>query len=161
MDFPDIPASQFSLTLQHNTHSYESPLTGATQTSSLPGTKWKAVATYSNKQGADARKLKAFVMGLKGRTSLFNYFPPDLDQQGQGAAPITVNGNSQLGGSINIKSTDLNTLLFGAGDYLTVNGELKTALADCSTDGAGLANVLFAPDLRKSPAHASTIEYQK
>lgn len=159
-DFPDICASDYSFVLKYRTQNYESPLTGSTQTASLTGDQWQAVVTYRNKYGLEARTLKAFVLGLKGQVGRFNFFPPDLDQQGVGTAPITVDGASQLGSSLNIQSTDLNTLLFGIGDYFTVNGELKSVSADVTSDGSGLATVTFSPPLRGSPADLAVIEYE-
>ena len=160
-DFPDIGASDYSFTLRYRTQGYVSPLTGSTQTASLTGDQWRCVSTYSNKTGSDARTLKAFVLGLKGQVGRFNFTPPDLDQQGVGVAAITVDGASQLGDSLNIQSTDLNTLLFGASDYFTVNGELKSVSADVTSDGSGLATVTFSPPLRQSPADLAVIEYEK
>jgi len=130
-DFPDIGASNYSFTLKHNTQSYESPLTRAIQTASLSGAQWQGVATYTNKEGADARKLRAFVLGLKGQTGRFNFTPPDLNQGGALLGAPVVNGANQLGDTLTTKGWDypqVNTVL--AGDYLTVNGELKMVLAD-------------------------------
>lgn len=159
-DFPDICSSNYNFVLKYKTQNYESPLTSSSQTAALTGDQWRAVVTYSNKTGTDARTLKAFVLGLKGQVGRFNFTPPDLDQQGIGTAAITVDGASQLGSSLNIQSTDLNTLLFGIGDYFTVNGELKSVLADVTSDGSGLATVTFAPPLRQSPSDLAVIEYE-
>ena len=52
-------------------------------------------------------------------------------------------------------------LLFGVGDYLTVNGELKSVLADVSTNEFGFSTVRFAPPLRRSPPDLSPIEVEK
>lgn len=159
--FPDICASDYSFTLLYNTQSYESPLTKAVQTASLTGDQWRGVATYSNKYGADAATLRAFVVGLKGQVGRFNYVPPDLNQQGDAVAVATVNGASQLGDSLIISSADLSTTIYKTADYITVNGELKMVLADCITDGSGDATVSFAPPLRQSPPDLSPIEFEK
>ena len=160
MDFPDICASDYSFTLLYNTQGFESPLTKVTQTSGLVGDQWRATVTYSNKYGLEAKTLKAFVLGLKGQVGRFNFIPPDLDQTGQGVAAITVSGAGQLGDSLIVQSADVNTLLFGIGDYLSVNGELKTVLADSTSDGTGLATVSFAPPLRQAPPDLAPIEYE-
>lgn len=159
-DFPDICASDYSFTLAFNTQAYESPLTRAIQTGSLSGDQWQGVVTFTNKVDLEARTLKAFVLGLKGQTGRFNFSPPDLNQQGQGVAAITVDGAGQLGETLNIQSTDLNTLLFGIGDYMEVNGELKTVLADVTSNGSGLATVTFVPKLRKSPPDLAVVEFE-
>jgi len=159
-DFPDICASDYSFILAFNTQSYESPLTRSVQTSSLLGDQWQGVVTFTNKADDDARTLKAFILGLKGQVGRFNFSPPDLNQQGQGTAAITVDGAGQLGGTIDIQTADLNTLLFGIGDYMEVNGELKTVLADVTSNGSGLATVTFVPNLRQSPPDSAVVEFE-
>lgn len=132
-DFPDICASDYSFTLLYNTQSYTSPLTNSTQTASLTGDQWRGTATYTNKYGTDARTLRAFIMGLKGQVGRFNYTPPDLNQGGTLLGTPVIDGAGQLGDSINTNGWDYpqeNLIL--AGDYLTVNSELKMVLADVS-----------------------------
>lgn len=160
-DFPDICASDYNFTLKYNTQNYQSPLTKSTQTGSLTGDEWRGVSTYTNKYGAEAKTLKAFVLGLKGQVGRFNYTPPDLDQTGDAVAVATVNGVGQLGDSLNIQSADLSTTIYRVGDYITVNGELKSVITDCLTDGAGLGVVNFVPPLRQAPADLSPIEFEK
>ena len=160
-DFPDICASDYNFTLLYNTQSYQSPLTKSTQTASLTGDEWRGVSTYSNKYGSEAKTLKAFVLGLKGQVGRFNYTPPDLDQTGDAVAIAEVNGAGQLGDSLIIKTADVSTTIYRVGDYITVNNELKTVLADCITDGSGDATVNFAPPLRSSPPDLSPIEFEK
>lgn len=160
-DFPDICASDYNFTLLYNTQDYESPLTKSVQTGSLTGDQWRGVSTFTNKYGAEAKALKAFVLGLKGQVGRFNYTPPDIDQTGDAIAVATVNGAGQLGDSLAIKTADISSTIYRIGDYITVNGELKSVLADCVTDGAGDAVVSFAPPLRQSPADLSPIEFEK
>lgn len=160
-DFPDIEANDYSFTLLANSQAYESPLTRHTQTGALAGDQWRGVATFNNRTGLEARTLRAFILGLGGQDGRFNFFPPDLDQQGEAVAVATVNGASQLGSLLDISSTDLSTTIYKTGDYITVNSELKLITADCVTDGAGIAAVEFTPPLRKAPPDLAPIEFEK
>jgi len=155
-----ICATDSNLRLRFNTQTFDSPLTGSSQSASLPGDKWLDVVSFGPLVDVNARAFKAWILGLKGTTVAFNYSPPDLDQQGVGTASITVDGAGQLGDSLDIQTTDLNTLVFGVGDYLTVNGEMKSVQADVTTDGSGLATVTFVPPLRKSPGDGAPIEFE-
>ena len=155
-----ICATSSTLRLLFNTQSFDSPLTGSSQSASLPGDRWLDVVTFGPLVDAKARAFKAWISGLKGTSVAFNYSPPDLDQQGVGVAAITVDGAGQLGESLTIQTTDLNTFIFGVGDYLTVNGELKSVQADVTTNGAGLATVTFVPPLRRAPADNAPIEFE-
>lgn len=159
-NFPDIEANDYSFTLESNTLAYPSPLTRSTQTSGLAGDKWVGVSSYSNRVGLEARTLKAFILNLGGQSGRFNYIPPDLNQQGAATVVAVVNGAGQLGKSMNIVSSDLSTVIYALGDYITVNSELKTVTQDCITDGAGFAVVNFAPPLRQAPADLSPIEFE-
>jgi len=161
MDFPlNIKAATQTLLLRANTQSYESPLTRSVQTASLQGDRWEMTVSYSNKYGAEAKQLKSFIFQLRGQAGRFDYIPPDLDQQGQGTAAITVNGANQLGDTLNIQTTDFNTILFEVGDYLSVNSELKYVTSQSVSDGSGLASVTFEPPLRRSPADNAPVEYE-
>jgi len=75
-----ICATSSSLRLRFNTQTFDSPLTGSSQSASLPGDRWLDVVTYGPLVDSKARAFKAWLLGLKGTTVAFNYSPPDLDQ---------------------------------------------------------------------------------
>ena len=160
----DVPAgirpTDSNLRIKFNTQTFDSPLTGSSQSASLPGDRWLDVVSFGPLVDSKARAFKAWILGLKGTTVAFNFSPPDLNQQGVGTASITVDGAGQLGGSLNIQTTDLNTLVFGVGDYLSVNGEMKSVQADVTTNGSGLATVTFVPPLRRAPPDSAPIEFE-
>ncbi len=158
-DFPSVEASDYVFTLRPVTQNFSSPVTRSTQTGSLPGDLWTGSVTYSNKVNSEARSLKTFLMSLGGANGRFNFSPPDLDQQGETILPVIVNGAGQLGTTLDI-SGEADTLIFGIGDYMEVNGELKAVLEDVTTDGGGLATVTFQPPLRQIPPDAAVVEYE-
>ena len=45
-----------------------------------------------------------------------------------------------------------------AGDFFSVNGELKIATADANSDGSGNVTLSFAPRLRTSPSDGASVE---
>jgi hypothetical protein len=73
-----------------------------------------------------------------------------------GAAP-TVSGGSQVGTSLNIAGATPSTVVFRAGEYFTVNGELKIVTENCTSNGSGAATVKFQPALRESPSNGATL----
>jgi hypothetical protein len=67
--------------------------------------------------------------------------------------PVFVDGAGQLGKSLNVEGADPNEILFRVGEYFSVNGELKSVTAECTTDSNGKAEVSFEPALRSPPAN--------
>ena len=62
-----------------------------------------------------------------------------------------VNGASQTGNTLTIDGCTVGTTLL-AGDFFSVNSELKMVTADVTADGAGAMSITFEPPLRSSPA---------
>jgi hypothetical protein len=72
--------------------------------------------------------------------------------RGDGGGTPLVAGASQTGASLNTDGWPATTTVLKAGDYFSVNGELKMVTADCVSDASGNATVEFAPILRSAPA---------
>ena len=132
-DFPNIEPDAEQIGLVANTQIYESPLTRGVQTASLNGSRWMASPTYNNRNGKDARDLRAFIFNQDGTAGRFNYYPFTADNLGTHAGAGVVDGAGQVGKSLLTKGWDADQeLLFAAGDYLTINGEMKMVTADVS-----------------------------
>ncbi len=130
-DFPNIEPDAEQIGLVANTQIYESPLTRGVQTASLNGSRWTASPTYNNRQGKDARDLRAFIFNQDGAAGRFNYYPFTVDNHGTHAGGGVVDGAGQVGKSLLTKGWDGDQpLLFSAGDYLTINGEMKMVTTD-------------------------------
>ena len=141
--------------LQSNTQTFTSPLNGTVQTLELPGARWRASFTYQNLSDADAATLQAFLTKLRGqanRFTLYNFARPRPNGSQQGT-PF-VSGANQTGTSI-LTQGWLNSRsgVLKAGDFFSVNGELKMCVADVSSDYNGYATITFEPPLRASPAN--------
>lgn len=134
-DFPSIEPDLEEIALIANNQVYNSPLTGQAQTASLTGAKWQCTPTFSNRNGKEARDLRAFLFDQEGVSGRFNYYPASIDNIGTHAGVGVVNGAGQTGKSLLTKGWNADQpLLFSAGDYLTVNGEMKMVTADVAVD---------------------------
>lgn len=130
-DFPSIEPDLEEIALIANNQVYNSPLTGQAQTASLTGAKWQCTPTFSNRNGKEARDLRAFLFNQEGVSGRFNYYPASVDNIGTHAGGGVVDGAGQTGKELVTKGWDADqVLLFSAGDYLTVNGEMKMVTAD-------------------------------
>ena len=158
LSFPNVSADSESWQMIANTQVFTSPLNGASQTASLPGARWGATLSYTNRDGVEAKKLQAFLTALRGRAGRFYLSPHDSTPNGTAAGSGVVNGSSQTGGSLITNGWDINQpLLLAAGDYIEVNGELKQVSEDVASDGVGSATITFSPDLNQSPPSAAQI----
>ena len=134
-DFPNIEPDLEEIALIANNQVYNSPLTGQAQTASLTGAKWQCTPTFSNRNGKEARDLRAFLFDQEGVSGRFNYYPASIDNIGTHSGVGVVDGAGQTGKSLLTKGWDADQpLLFSAGDYLTVNGEMKMVTADVAVD---------------------------
>jgi hypothetical protein len=148
-----------SITLEANTSVNSSDLNRAVQTSEMDGARWRMVLTFGQRQGRPANALRGFLAALNGRANRFYYTPPDLENEGTAGDTGEVDGAGQTGVTLdtNLWPAD-QELLFAAGDYFEVNGELKIITEDIASDASGNAELKFAPKLRTSPANAEPIE---
>lgn len=143
-----------SFGLRSNTQMFRSPLSGTVQTLEHPGSRWFATYTYRPRSRAEARQMKAFLTSLSGMAGRFFGFDPEaLTPRGIGTGTPLVKGASQSGSSLITDGWTINTTgILLAGDFFTVNGELKMLTADANSNGSGEATLAFKPSLRASPA---------
>lgn len=99
--------------------------------------------------------------GALSRLSRFsNHFvagPPGYNGAAYTATTLQVDGAGQLGSTLNIKGGAATTTVLRAGEYFSVNGELKIVVTDCVTNGSGLAALEFEPALRSPPADSANL----
>ena len=158
LNFPDVPVESGSWGVQYRSRSFESELTGARQTSALPGAKWTGQIVVPNLPNNEIRATKAFLNALRGDTGRFYFVPLDLDQLGTRLGSGVVSGAGQTGTQLTTSGWDASQpLLFAAGDYFEINGELKQITQDIASNDSGNASLIFAPPLRKSPPDGAQI----
>lgn len=148
-----------SFALRTNTRKFVSPFNNATQTVELTGARWSATYTTPPLTRAQRADLQAFLLKLRGGANTFYAYDPDgKTARGTPTGTPLVNGGSQTGNSLTIDGcTNSVTGWLKAGDYFTVNGELKMIIADVNSNGSGQATLTFEPSLRSSPADNAAI----
>ncbi len=146
-----------------NTGVFPSPLVAAQQTLDRGGQKWRLTLTFSNKITDDRAVLMALIVGLRGRAGRVEVQAWDNPRRGAYGGTPLVDGAAQTGGTIDIKGCSNNiTNWIRAGDYFALAesgvGQMKMAVADASSDGAGLITALqFEPRIRVTPPDNSAV----
>jgi len=149
---PNFTTCRFGL--ETNTQTFTSPLTKNVQRVLLAGSRWSALYSLPAMKRDQAAPWKAFFDLCEGQANVFVAFDPDCkNPRGNvvGSTPL-VAGASQTGSSLTTDGWAHSTLVLKAGDYFTVNSELKRVTSDVTSDGSGNATVSFKPALRSSPA---------
>lgn len=159
LTFPSITPNESVWGLRSNTQQFRSPFTGSVQTIELAGSRWFATLTFNNLTSEDRRTMTAFLVQLRGGSGRFYlYDHSHSTPAGVGTGTPLVKGGSQTGRSLNTDGwTVSQTGILKAGDYFSVNDELKMVTADCNSDGSGNSTVNFEPPLRASPSDNATI----
>ena len=150
-DFPAlIQPDSAEWTLMYKTQVFSSDLNGIEQTVELPGARWMASLTYTNRFGRDARELAAFMASLRGSAGRFWLVPSDWEPYG------TAQGSPVLAADVAFGDTTIQTSgwavsqseALAVGDFFELNGELKQTTAPVATDASGNAAIEFAPPQR-------------
>ncbi len=151
---PTIGFQSASFGLIPNTKRFTSPLSGDTQHLELAGARWLATFTFKTAKRSEAAAVTAFVSNLLGGANTFyGYDPNATTPLGTGSGTPLVNGSNQVGRSLVTDGWATGQTVLKAGDYFTVNGEMKMVSADVTSDGSGNATITFVPALRTSPAN--------
>lgn len=146
--------------LSHNVQTFTSPLSGSMQRVVLPGAKWKASYTLPPMKKDVARIWHNFFRQLRGSVNTFVAYDAEYKgHRGNASSVGLVNGADQIGYSVITDGWGSNQIIFRVGDYIKINGELKSVTADIISDGAGNAVINFEPAIRNSPADNSEVIY--
>jgi hypothetical protein len=149
--------------LETNTQTFTSPLTKAVQRMLLGGARWTATYTLPAMKRGKAAAWQAFFDRLEGSANAFNAFDPDgKTPRGTATGTPLVSGATQTGSTLAIDGCTASvTGWLMAGDYFSVNGELKRLTADATTNGSGQTTLNFKPALRNSPADDAPLTLTK
>tara|TARA_R100001443_G_scaffold16766_4_gene27179 strand:- start:1127 stop:1726 length:600 start_codon:yes stop_codon:yes gene_type:complete len=145
--------------LENNNQVFESPLSNSIQVSELTGARWYATFNLPPMKKTNALEYIGFLQRLQGRVhSFYGYDANHRSPSGTIAgSTLLVNGASQTGTSLVLDGGANSTLVLKAGDFFSVNNELKMVTADATTDGSGDVTVNFVPSLRSSPSDDASI----
>lgn len=163
LTFPTLTRlpDSFDFGMVSNTVTFQSPLSGATQTIEFPSPRWQFSFTMRHLEEADAALLQAFLMQLRGQSGRF-YMYNMARPAPRGTAPGTpvVSGASQTGTTINTSGwTPSQTGILKVGDLFGIGGELKMVVsAEVNSDAGGLATITFEPPIRTSPTDATAVD---
>lgn len=156
--FPSITPTEMSIGVIANTRTFQSPFTGAIQTSERGGARLKLRMVFANLSGADRQDMIAFLAKLNGMEHRFTVRDYGHTQRGTLTGTPLVKGAGQTGASLLIDGATISvTNWIRAGDQFQVGTELKIATADANSDGAGEVTIPFRPKLRTSPADNAAI----
>lgn len=145
--------------LMSNTQTFISPLNKTVQTVEMPGARWRFNFTIELMDEVDAALYQAFLVRLRGsagRFYMWNLGRPT--PRGAATGVPVVAGASQTGTSLVTGGWTASTAgIMLAGDYFSVNDELKMVVQDAASDSSGNATLVFEPPLRRSPDDAAAV----
>ena len=149
-----------------NTQIFSSPLSGDTQTVSLPGARWTSGLSFTNMTPNVARELMSFMVRLKGPAGRFYLYDHSLTTPRGSANTVgayaVIDGALQKGNTINTKGWVSNqSNLLSPGDYIQIKDELKMVVETAFSSGAGVSTIKFDPPIRNSPVDLSNIILEK
>lgn len=159
LEWPGPNPSSLNWHLESNTKTFRSPFNGASQTVRFPGSRWKCTVEYAVLEESQARRIEAVLAAMDGeygRVRIRDWGRAGRTPEG---TPV-VSDPDQTGVALSTSGWKANTVVLRAGDYFTVNSELKKVTADVTSNASGVAVISFAPMLRTSPAANSPLEVQ-
>lgn len=132
-------------------------LSGAEVITEFPKAAWYMQVQLRPMKNDEARAWRGALAALSRMANYFLLAPPDYRGPVYSGPSPSVDGSGQIGFSLNISGASANTTILLAGEYFTVNGELKVVTYDCVSNGVGDATVVFEPPLRQSPVDATPL----
>lgn len=138
-----------------------SPLDGTTQTQELAGAVWGLVVEYKFITEADANKMKAFLLKMRGRSG--RVLLHNLERarpQGTASGSPLVAGAGQTGTALAIDGLAAGATLL-AGDMVGIPGQLFMVVADATADGTGAVTLTIEPPIRTAPADNAAVTLLK
>ncbi len=140
--------------------SFDSQFSGAKQTLSSPTSYWTFELKFQNLRRTQAAELISRLWGLRGASGRFLLF--DWSAQtasGIGGSYTAMTGVTQLPGAVRVNNVPVGETVAKAGDYVSINGELKGVLTDVVGDTYGQALIAFEPWLRNPVSGGETVNF--
>lgn len=152
-----LKPDSFTPVLKTNISSFQSSLNAFQQYAVLPGSRWYASFTWTNRKGAEARQLTGQLASLLGPVNTFKIAIP-VSLIGTASGSGLVNGASQTGSEIITDGWDISQpLLLAAGDWIEIDQAVYIVTADVSSDGSGNATIPVSPPIRRSPPDGASV----
>lgn len=153
----DICPSSLTWRPESNSKTFRSPFNGASQTVRFPGTRWVCALTFNNLSDDKSRRIDALIASLDGEYGRVKIRDWGREGHKPAGTPLVSDAN-QTGTALMTKGWTAGVVVLRAGDYITVNDELKMVTADVASAAGGTAVIPIAPMLRSSPAANVRIE---
>jgi hypothetical protein len=130
----------------------ESPYSLAREVQTFPGARWELEIAFAPMERADAQKLEAFILSLRGRAGRFRLADPyrSLPLGCNLGKPIVT---TAVAGDEVIQSRGWTPSIRGlllAGDFIELDMHLHQVLADVNSDPTGAASISVWPPLREN-----------
>lgn len=148
-------------TLISSARAMVSPLSGAVQTATRPGTRWGIRITFRQLDEEKRAELRGFLIRMNGLEHRMRFYDFGHNRRGLGGGTPLVKGSGQTGPSLTVYGcTPSVTGWLKRGDWFSVEGQMKMVDRQIDTDVNGEAIIYFRPELRRSPPadHAIDIE---
>ncbi len=158
---PPVTPSEMQLFPMSNTAINESPTNKSTETLEMAGARWEGFIQFNNINEKEEKLLQAWLAGLRGAAGRFKmphykYLSPEGEISG---APV-IGANNQHGGKLALSNVPVNKKIFVAGDFVTINNELKVVREDCHSNGLGKAELKVEPPMRQVVNQGEVVGYQ-
>lgn len=161
LTLPAITPSQATWGMVSNTETFTSPLNGAVQTAGRLGDRWKTTLDFYGLSIAQGTAFDIFLASMSGASGRVNV--PPFHRNGPSLTGVTlgsgafVSGANQTGTTLTVTSFKSSQQVMTAGDFFTVNNELKMLTADAFTTVTGDVALQFVPMLRTSPPNGALL----
>lgn len=137
--------------LSRTEREFSSKFTEASQGISSPTGLWTVRLVFENLRRQDAQKLISTLWKLQGQTGSFKLYDWSAPAaSGIGGEYSVTDYQHALPGKVFIITTHpQGTVIAKAGDYVSIDGELKGLTEDVIVDGANKAPLFFEPFMRE------------
>ncbi|MCG9624644.1 hypothetical protein L1D34_07295 [Vibrio mediterranei] len=140
---------------------FKSRFTSASQSVSSPTGLWEAQLKFTNIKRAEANALIGRLWKLQGAVGSFRLYDWRHPQaSGLGGTYNVTDYQQALPGYVSIQTSHpQNRVIAKAGDYVSIDGELKGVTEDVVTDGTGKASIYFEPFMREPVGLTSSVTF--
>ncbi len=147
LDFPDVGIKSIEMRLKRSIAVAESPFTYDQQIFDFGGARWEAEVTLEPLSYAEAQRLQAFLIALKGRSGTFRFGNP----QHVTTYTVLTDGTSSIG----------DEQIGGIGNYVPAGAyfSLGNYLYLLTQDFVGTGDMQFQPPLREVVASGSFVYF--
>lgn len=142
----------------HNNIDFTSPLSGFTQTASLPGARWGWSMEWTHELAGRRAVLEGLLTRLSGREhrlTLWDFKRP-RPRGTINTSGVTASAAVQFASTVTLNGCGANTTLL-AGDWFSVGGQLLMCVVDATANGSGVMSVEFRHPLRAAVSGGAAV----